>query len=159
MSAERIDLAAIPPTLIQFRGGCLTVLRSDLATVSPEEGCALLLGTRDRDLACHVQIVWPCRNVWREASARHRHFALDPREQIAAQLWSRRRDFQVLAVAHSHPNSGCQPSDCDRALADRELITVILDGMGRPSAWWLTPDTGFISVPLQVWDTDEPCGV
>ena len=153
MFAERIDLAAIPPTLIQFRGGCLTILRADLAAVAPEEGCALLLGTRDRDHASRVQIIWPCRNVWRESLARHRRFALDPSEQVAAQRWSRLRELRVLGVAHSHPNSGSHPSDLDLALADRALITVILDGLGSPAAWWLMPGSGFISVPVEVWDT------
>ncbi len=34
---------------------------------------------------------------------RDSRFALDPREQIAAQRWARLRGLEVLGVCHSHP--------------------------------------------------------
>lgn len=159
MSAERIDTAAIPPTLIRFHGGCLTVLRADLAAVAPEEGCALLLGSQAEDRSVSVQTIWPCRNVWMQPQERYRRFALDPREQIAAQRWARTRALRVLGAAHSHPHSGHQPSENDRALADPKPITVILDASGTPAAWWLPPGQPVVSVPVQVWDTEMACGV
>ncbi|MGB1416216.1 MAG: M67 family metallopeptidase [Synechococcus sp.] len=159
MSAERIDRAAIPPTLIRFDGGCLTVLRSDLAAVAPEEGCALLLGGQAPDRSVCVQTIWPCRNVWALSDQRHRRFALDPREQIAAQRWARLRCLRVVGVAHSHPDGGQQPSELDCALADPALVTVILDRSGAPAAWWLPGGDAVVSVPVQVWDTELASGL
>ena len=82
MSAERIDLLAFPPTLIQFRGRCLTVLRADLAAVVPEEGCALLLGSPRTTSVITVERIWPCQNIWMPAPERHRRFALDPGNRL-----------------------------------------------------------------------------
>ena len=154
MSAERIDLLAFPPTLIQFRGRCLTVLRADLAAVVPEEGCALLLGSPRTTSVITVERIWPCRNIWMPAAERHCRFALDPREQIAAQRWARSQQCVVVGVAHSHPRSDPHPSRIDRQLADPALVTVILDGSGRAKGWWLPDGLEAAPVPVEVWDTE-----
>ena len=40
---------------------------------------------------------------WMGLGDRDSRFALDPREQIAAQRWARLRGLEVLGVCHSHP--------------------------------------------------------
>ena len=132
---------------------CLMILRASLGAVSPEEGCALLLGESAPDL--NVRFVWPCCNVWRPgfggfsdvtsvdgdqapvSVSRRSRFALDPREQIAAQRWSRQRGWRVLGTAHSHPEGDPVPSSLDRQWAASEGVMVIDAGVAGVRAWWL----------------------
>ncbi|HJN37069.1 MAG: M67 family metallopeptidase [Prochlorococcus sp.] len=66
------------PSLLEFDPRCLIVLRQSLLAVSPEEGCALLLGDAPPELfngsqrrplqqtmsPLRVRSIWPCCNVW-----------------------------------------------------------------------------------------------
>ena len=132
---------------------CLMILRASLAAAAPQEGCALLLGEAAPDIC--VRLVWPCCNVWHpgfpgfgnviEASgvqaasppSRRTRFALDPREQIAAQRWSRQRNLQVIGSAHSHPGGRPVPSALDRGWAASEGVMIIDSVTGGVAAWWL----------------------
>ena len=130
------------------------ILRVSLGAVSPEEGCALLLGESAADIS--VRFVWPCCNVWRPgfggfsdvvtthgdqakaAPSRQSRFALDPREQIAAQKWSRQRGWRILGSAHSHPGGKPVPSAVDRQWAAGDGIMLIDAGAAGVRAWWLS---------------------
>jgi proteasome lid subunit RPN8/RPN11 len=101
----------------------LTVLKAVLQAAAPDEGCALLLGSRD---PWRVRRVWPCLNVWEPAAERRRRFALDPREQLLAQKWARSRGLTVLGSAHSHPLSEPVPSALDQSLAFAPTLMLIL---------------------------------
>ncbi len=132
---------------------CLMILRTSLGAVAPEEGCALLLGELKPEIT--VRMVWPCCNVWHPGFAglsesiaadgdqerfspdRRSRFALDPREQIAAQRWSRQRGLRVLGSAHSHPGGQPVPSAVDRQWAAAEGVMVIDGGAAGVGAWWL----------------------
>jgi proteasome lid subunit RPN8/RPN11 len=119
----------------------LTVLEAVLQAAAPEEGCALLLGSRD---PWSIRRVWPCLNVWEPAVERLCRFALDPREQLLAQKWARARGLTVLGSAHSHPLSEPVPSALDQSLAFAPTLMLIL-GQATPTAaeprslacWWL----------------------
>ncbi len=122
----------------------LTLLEAVLEAAAPDEGCALLLGSRD---PWCVRRVWPCLNVWEPATERLHRFALDPREQLLAQKWARSRGLTVLGSAHSHPLSEPVPSALDRSLAFTPTLMLIL-GQGAPegeprslACWWL-PEQG-----------------
>ena len=141
------------PCRLRIDLDCLMILRASLGAVSPEEGCALLLGESAPDLK--VRFVWPCCNVWRPgfggfsdpisrhhdqalvSASRRTRFALDPREQIAAQRWSRQRGWRVLGSAHSHPEGQPVPSALDRQWAAGEGVMVIDAGVAGVRAWWL----------------------
>ena len=141
------------PCRLRIDLDCLMVLRASLGAVSPEEGCALLLGESAPDL--NVRFVWPCCNVWRPgfggfndaitgdrdqslvSASRRSRFALDPREQIAAQRWSRHRGWRVLGSAHSHPGGQPVPSALDRQWAASEGVVLIDAGAAGIRAWWL----------------------
>ena len=132
---------------------CLIILRSSLAAVAPEEGCALLIGESSSQWS--IRQVWPCCNVWKpgllafpeperngaadplERPSRCTRFALDPREQIAAQRWARARGWQVLGSAHSHPGGQPVPSAIDRRWAAAAGVMLIDAGRGGLAAWWL----------------------
>lgn len=123
------------PDEICFGWKVLTVLERVIQAAAPEEGCALLLGTR-----WTVRRVWPCRNVWSPPQERRRRFAIDPREQLLAQKWARQRDWLVLGSVHSHPGGEPVPSDTDRALAVPPALLVI-QGVSQLACWWL-PEEG-----------------
>jgi len=141
------------PCRLRIDLDCLMILRASLGAVSPEEGCALLLGESAPDL--NVRFVWPCCNVWRPgfggfndaitgdrdqalvSASRRSRFALDPREQIAAQRWSRQRGWRVLGSAHSHPEGQPLPSALDRQWAAGEGVMVIDAGVAGVRAWWV----------------------
>ncbi|CAK6691016.1 hypothetical protein BBFGKLBO_00936 [Synechococcus sp. CBW1107] len=121
----------------------LTVLRAVLAAVAPQEGCALLLGdpvpsAPGVPAPARLRLIWPCLNVWPESEQRVERFAIDPREQLLAQKWGRRRGWQVLGSAHSHPSSAAVPSVTDRAWAFPPALMLILGSSGEVRAWWIS---------------------
>jgi proteasome lid subunit RPN8/RPN11 len=149
------------PAEIRLGGQVLTLIDRLLDAAAPEEGCALLLGSRrggPRDSAgvapsCwHLQRVWPTANGWEPAAERLRRFWIDPREQLLAQKWARTHGLEVLGSLHSHPASPPLPSatDCSMAFAPTlMLIRGVAPGEHPPGhadgaaarsvlcCWWL----------------------
>ncbi len=153
MWVERIGQPASTPWRLAFDGDVLIILRRTLAAALPNEGCALLLGMRRRD-GWVIQQVWPCCNVWRpglvalperavptQASmpqpSRRTRFALDPREQIHAQRWARRRGLAVVGTAHSHPDGLAMPSATDCRWFTEPGLMVIMAADQTVRAWWM----------------------
>jgi proteasome lid subunit RPN8/RPN11 len=141
------------PIALSIDRGLHTVLVRLLACAAPEEGCALLLGRRLPDAAedegplWRLERIWPCLNVWPQPETRDRRFAIDPREQLVAQRWSRPRGLAVLGAAHSHPAGAARPSATDRSLTLAPALMVILGADGAPLGWWL-PEDGAQPRPL-----------
>ena len=140
------------PEQIGADGRLLTVLRRWLERPSfsapgdhpvslQEEHCALLLGWRDGPF-WQLEQLWPCCNVWPEPRERSHRFAIDPREQLLAQQWARRRGLDLLGAAHSHPASPPRPSASDCRLT-AALALMLIHGPERPGqpmesvCWWL----------------------
>ncbi|MEO0947741.1 MAG: M67 family metallopeptidase [Cyanobacteria bacterium J06641_5] len=115
----------------------------------PEEGCGLLLGRRDRDRNCVLE-VRPTANVWDETAAgefteiasiprdcsRRHNFAIAPTELLRAQKETRARGWEILGVFHSHTDAPAQPSEFDRAIAWSEYSYVILSVMAGHAIDW-----------------------
>ena len=141
------------PSLLCLDHQCLTVLDCTFQARSPEEGCALLLGPIPTQSRWLVNTVWPCRNVWQPAVERTSCFAIDPREQLAAQRWARVRGLKPLGVAHSHPRTAAVPSVQDQRLGLSRGLMLIMGCDGVPRAWWLNADRRVRAIPLEVWDT------
>jgi proteasome lid subunit RPN8/RPN11 len=143
MSAQGTPVATAAPAELRIRRQLLTVLERVLAAAMPQEGCALLLG-RKEPTGWLLTRVWACGNVWEPAVERTHRFAIDPREQLHAQKWSRRRGLLVLGSAHSHPQGPPVPSATDRALAFAPALMLIL-GQGEQGTqlgcWWLSEAT------------------
>ncbi len=146
-------MIAVTPAELEIDRQALTVLRRILGEASPREGCALLLGRRlpgrvgGAGPLWRLELIWPCLNVWEPPQERTRRFRLDPREQLLAQKWARRRHLEVLGAAHSHPSDAPIPSRTDLALTAGPTLMVILgraDAGNRCEAplgcWWL-PDS------------------
>ncbi|MFN9695115.1 MAG: M67 family metallopeptidase [Synechococcaceae cyanobacterium] len=123
------------PEQIRLNAGALTELEAVLRAAAPEEGCALLLGRRDLEI-WWLERIWPCRNAWQPASERRHRFALDPREQLQAQVWARGQGLEVLGAAHSHPDGLAIPSATDRQLTPLPSLMLIL-GLDGLACWWL----------------------
>ena len=163
LCAETIEWIYVMPGVLKFDGDCLIVLRRSLLANAPNEGCALLLGEEKKSDTFpgnglwNVQFVWPCCNIWgleilssfqteTESSStnpgqfsRQNRFAVDPREQIEAQKWGRKRNWKVLGIAHSHPEGDAFPSSKDLDWGIPGLM-VIVASSGAIQGWWLTPE-------------------
>jgi proteasome lid subunit RPN8/RPN11 len=122
------------PPEIRIGRQALTLIDRLLDAAAPEEGCALLLGTRrsgSRDSLgvapsrWHLQQVWPTTNVWEPGVERLSRFRIDPREQLLAQKWARAHGLEVLGSLHSHPASPPLPSATDRGMAFAPTLMLI----------------------------------
>ncbi len=69
------------------------------------ETCGLLSGRDNR-----VTRFYPIDNI---ASQPGRNYEMEPAQQIAAMAHMRRHGQQLLAIAHSHPESAAEPSSTD----------------------------------------------
>ncbi|MEN9767891.1 M67 family metallopeptidase [Vulcanococcus sp.] len=134
-------MATPAPERLRLHGHCLIVLERTLTATAPQEGCALLLGTRLQE-ALVLQRIWPCCNSWQPAAERTHRFQLDPREQLLAQRWARAHQLQVLGAAHSHPTSAAVPSRTDLELCLGPSLMLIHSGLAAQQqpwgAWWLS---------------------
>ena len=143
-----------PPSLLVMDLRRRIQLQRSLSAVFPEEGCALLIGHIFNDKQWVVHWIWPCCNVWQPnengiisrfdpgsdkavTGDRYTRFAVDPREQLAAQIWARHQRLWIFGVAHSHPNGEATPSqqDLDWGLVDSLFLIQSKDG--HQKAWWL----------------------
>jgi proteasome lid subunit RPN8/RPN11 len=121
------------PAEIRLGRQALTLIDRLLDAAAPEEGCALLLGTRrsgpreslgEAPTRWDLQQVWPTTNVWEPVVDRLSRFRIDPREQLLAQKWARAHGLEVLGSLHSHPASPPLPSatDCSMAFAPTLML-------------------------------------
>lgn len=146
-----------PPSTLVMDLRCQNQLRKSLTAVYPEEGCALLIGHILNDQQWVVDWIWPCLNVWLMnndqiscylnsysdqdfASDKRTRFSVDPREQLAAQLWARRRKLSIFGVAHSHPSGEAIPSIHDLKWGLVDSLFLIQSKEGDHRAWWLDFD-------------------
>jgi proteasome lid subunit RPN8/RPN11 len=146
-----IGVTSIPPVRITVDRRALITLARVFTAALPWEGCALLLGRTGR--CPHLQRIWPCLNSWPERSARHRRFALDPREQLQAQRWCRQHGLAVIAAAHSHPSGEPVPSALDRQLVLAPDLLLIAAPVAAPGAAALggAPDAGAFGWQWAFW--------
>lgn len=137
-------MPASTPERLLLDGHCLIVLERTLLAATPEEGCALLLGTQHHT-TLSLQRIWPCCNRWQPAEERTRRFRLDPREQLLAQRWCRTHNLTVIGAAHSHPCSEAVPSATDLELCLGPTLMLIrsgrAEGLAALGAWWI-PESG-----------------
>ncbi len=149
------------PGFIEFIGDCQRVLSQSLLAVSPNEGCALLIGKQTKSTSLtkesvlKIELIWPCSNSWKpEISnllesqkgkknnlksdlSKQNRFLIDPREQILAQRWAQKRNWEVVGSAHSHPNGAPVPSETDCSWTFSTGLIVIVGKSGAIRAWWM----------------------
>ncbi len=166
---ENIETLHVMPGLLIFEHDCLTILRQSLLAVAPQEGCALLLGQRQKSFSdspgevWNINLIWPCCNVWQpdffpdpnekkafdskslSRNSKKNRFSIDPREQIAAQKWARGCNLQVLGTAHSHPTGNAMPSATDIRWGFSIGILVIV-GQSNEVRGWLKQGNNHYSI-------------
>ncbi len=150
------------PRKIEFHNDCEKVLHHSLVAVTPEEGCALLVGCKSESISIHktnhwqIKLIWPCLNIWdskiwkpykvahkkkissHAKESKSNRFAINPLDQLIAQRWARANNMQVLGTAHSHPNSNGVPSKLDLSYVVRPSLMLILDEQKQINAWWIS---------------------
>ena len=150
------------PIGIEFTDDCLGILSHSLLAVKPQEGCALLIGDEkqsssfNREHILRVQMIWPCCNIWginifnlaespieiqnnrKKDLSKENRFAIDPREQICAQRWARKRNWKIIGNAHSHPNGNASPSFIDDYWTFTSGLSIIIGKSGCIRAWWMS---------------------
>ncbi len=155
------------PISVEFTNDCLSVLTQSLLAVTPQEGCALLIGNC-KESTClpkkntlHIQMIWPCCNIWepgifdlveikremnnsiKDELSKNNRFAIDPREQLLAKKWASKHDQIVLGCAHSHPHGDAIPSPTDCVWAFSPGLMVIVGRFGEIRAWWIKKEKTF----------------
>lgn len=171
MWVERIGQPARTPWSLAFDPEVLIILRGTLQASLPYEGCALLLGSRQK-WGWRVHTVWPCCNIWRPGMealpepfvaaadvsptpSRLNRFAIDPREQLHAQRWARDRRIEVIGSAHSHPQGQAVPSSVDCGWIRNSSLMVIQGADQDLRAWWLEPGDSLGVVTVEDTDCSE----
>ncbi len=161
---------------IKINHDCLIVLNRTLPAVAPEEGCALILGEQmdcpgnSGHFSQHIHHIWPCCNVWgneelnlwggrrrqqkflNQISKKNR-FLIDPREQIHAQRWGRKHDWDVLGTCHSHPKGKPVPSKTDIEFANSARLMLILSDKKELRAWWICKKGSYTEIQLAIVKT------
>jgi len=135
----------------------LTELVRHLSAALPDEGCAVLLGREDQ-----VRLV-PMENAQARHHARDPEafprtartaFSLDPRAWLALLREADRTGERILAIAHSHPESGAGFSAEDRRWAAPDgqpllpgvahLVIAFQGGRPRSARWAVWADGDFL---------------
>ena len=160
------------PPNIEFKKDCAKILTKTILAVSPEEGCAILLGTRNKaepkfnyDI-WQIELIWPCCNTWdakkfsfmeyqnnrgnsfQIKANKENRFAIDPREQILAQKWARSKNLELLGFAHSHTKTEAVPSEIDISWGSSTPLIVIIDKNGCIFPWWLDNNRSFQPIEM-----------
>ena len=120
-------------------------------TCYPMECCGFLLGMRQGDSLRVVEAL-PAANT---ASGRNR-YRIAPEAALEAELHSRRRGLEVIAIYHSHPETGAFPSAVDRDEAIPGTVHVIA-GRGEGvelRAWALHDSRACDPVPMRSGTAD-----
>ncbi len=122
--------------MIRLPGALREALLAHCLAELPNEGCGLLLGRREGELATVFE-AWPASNA-RAAADR---YLIEPEAVLAADRAARGRGGLLLGAWHSHPGGPATPSATDRAEAwpDWCYLIAALDRPGEPElrAWRL----------------------
>ncbi len=164
------------PKYIEFHNDTNCLLSRFLKAAEPEEGCCMLIGTRNSSDKGHkrniweVTHIWNCRNIWGEQQSKlidqsvgvltnqkkmqfskTNRFEIDAIDQIASQKWARENGLEVLCCAHSHPSGENKPSRIDLVLHQSPGLMVISNKDGDLKAWWIKNKLNFHSVKIEIF--------
>ena len=164
------------PLGIEFASDSQRILSHSLLAVKPEGGCALLIGDERQSSSfkekniLRVQMIWPCCNVWQinilklpeyskemntsknNICSKKNRFAIDPREQLLAQRWARKRNWRIIGSAHSHPDGEPIPSLIDDYWTFASGLSIIIGESGRIRAWWMSKKQAVLPEKLAIWE-------
>ncbi|WP_413678668.1 M67 family metallopeptidase [Prochlorococcus sp. MIT 0916] len=164
------------PKYIEFRNETNCLLSKFLKEVEPEEGCCMLIGTKNsstknpKQNIWEVTHIWNCRNIWGEEESKlidqnisdftdqkniqlskKNRFEINSKDQIASQKWARENGLEVLCSAHSHPSGENKPSEMDLFFHQCPGLMVISNNDGDLKAWWIKNNLNFHSVKIKLF--------
>ena len=164
------------PKFIEFHNNCYQILCNSLRESSTEENCAILIGhtksliQKKQKHFWEIKHIWPSGNIWGQEDSRlskrafiknHGHkkihfsketrFEVNPKDQIAAQKWSRNNNLEILCLAHSHQSALNIPSKLDLFLHKSPGLMVISDKDGNLKAWWIENKDNFHQVKIEIF--------
>ncbi|MCD7855404.1 MAG: M67 family metallopeptidase [Clostridiales bacterium] len=88
----------------------------------PEEICGLIGGTQTEEIKI-VREIYVLENI----DHSREHFSMNPKDQLEAVKYMRKKGLVPLGTFHSHPESPSRPSDEDKRLAyDKNASYMIL---------------------------------
>ena len=127
--------AATKPRLIISRELCADLI-AQAESEAPNECCGLLAGPWISGGPYRIAAQFPLVN----ALASPTEFESAPRELLVAHRTMREKNWEILAVYHSHPETAAIPSRKDRELHLAESVAMVIVGL-KPTpairAWWL----------------------
>ena len=164
------------PKYIEFHNETNSVLSEFLKAEEPEEGCAILIGTKKTSVT-HIKNefwvikhIWKCCNIWgqkqsklidqnmdkydeekKKKNSKRNRFEIDARDQIEAQKWARENDLEILCYAHSHPLGENIPSKMDLLWHKSPGLMVISNRYGNLKAWWIKNKFNFHKVKIEIF--------
>ena len=164
------------PKYIEFYDETHKVLCGFLKAAEPEEGCAILIGKREKleknkkNNFWKIKHIWNCRNIWGQKESKlieqqintfpnqkniklskKNRFEIDAFDQIAAQKWARKNNLEVLCCAHSHPMGENRPSVNDLIWHKSPGLMVISNKDGDLKAWWIKNKFNFNRVKIEIF--------
>ena len=162
------------PEYVEFHNNCNLVLCENLKAAEPQEGCAILIGSKRTSLDdkernfWEIKNIWQCSNIWEKSNSKlceptidfkqkkilkHlskvNRFEIDAKDQIAAQRWARNHNLEILCCAHSHPSGHNIPSKIDLLWHHSPGLMVIADRDGCLQAWWIENKDSFHKVKVE----------
>ena len=104
----------------------------------PREVCGVLLG---RSAAGETVPVTVLQIANRNRQRAHDRYEMDPRGLLAAEKEARRRELDIVAIWHTHPDHPARPSATDLAAAwegwSYVIVPVTRGGAGALRSWRL----------------------
>jgi proteasome lid subunit RPN8/RPN11 len=141
--------------MILLHDNAMQKIVEDSESSYPNEACGLLLGKR-RGANVHVASVHVSDNVSEKPRS---HFEVDPQLRFDLERLARKKNVEVVAVYHSHPNGVAEPSAVDLSNAwETDLIWIIVavesGKAASQRAYRLeTPKLRFVEINIQIKST------
>lgn len=129
----------------------LNRLRDHAADCSPEEACALLLGTLDGPSCMILDAI-----LTENADHSPVGFTVPDDQLIRSYRTAEERHLEVVGIFHSHPGSPAVPSETDAVYMRLNPVAwVIYSGSERVFRAWTMSDA-VVEVPLVTWGRTDP---
>lgn len=126
-------------------------LRVHAADCSPEEACALLLGTLDGPSCMILDAI-----LTENADHSPVRFSVPDDQLIRSYRTAEERRLEVVGIFHSHPGSPAVPSETDTAYMRLNPVAwVIYSGSEKGFRAWSMGDAA-VEVPLVTWSRSDP---
>lgn len=98
-------------------------IKSHSERTYPEECCGILIGKFEDNRKVVFEILKIENSM---SSERERRYLITPQDYLRAEIYARKKGFEIVGFYHSHPDHPAKPSDYDREHALPFLSYVIV---------------------------------